>query len=97
MPKRISRRKALAQHLGRADIQESTLPSSEAAKSLLNGEEGGIAKFAASTVLRSILIMPGLLLGGVREPKKIVMGSLISSTMISSFVLLYLAAKPAHK
>lgn len=81
--------------------KDASLPSSEAAAAVLNGEAGSWAKLFASTVLRAILIAPGLALGGVREPKKLLWGSLASSVLITGFILAYLhtgskSARPTH-
>lgn len=78
-------------NLGRVDVKEASLPSSESAKALLNGEPGGWWKFTSSTILRSILIAPGLIIGGVRKPSQILVGSLASSMLISTFIITYLA------
>lgn len=79
--------------LGGETVKNASLPSSEAAASFLNGEDGGFAKIISSTLLRALLIAPGLALGGVREPKKVIIASLASSLMISTFILVYLGAK----
>jgi hypothetical protein len=70
---------------------KKSLPSSDAAAEFLRGTEGGTGKIIASTVLRSVLILPGLLVVGV-EPKKAVFGSLISSGLITGFILIYMGA-----
>lgn len=81
------------QGLAGATVKNASLPSSEAAASFLNGEDGGFAKIISSTLLRALLIAPGLALGGVREPKKVIIASLASSVMISTFILVYLGVQ----
>ena len=65
----------------------ASLPSSSAAAEVLAGTSGGVPRFIGATALRSGLIFPGLLLAGVA------LGALLSSGMISGFVLAYLALK----
>lgn len=73
-----------------AGAGECALPSSSAAKNFLKGEDGGAFEMVAATALRSILIAPGLYLAGVRD-RKLIAASLLSSTMITGFVVGYLA------
>jgi len=74
---------------------KAALPSSEAASAFLAGAEGSTTKLVGSTVLRAALIAPGLWIAGVRDPKKIVLGALTSSALISTFILIYMnATKP---
>lgn len=68
---------------------KTSLPSSDAAKHVLEGKPGAWLEFGASTVLRGVLVMPGLLIAGV-DAKKALLGSMISSVLISTFVIGYL-------
>ena len=70
----------------------ASLPSSSAAADVLAGTSGGVPRFIGATALRSGLIFPGLLLAGVAF-KRAALGALLSSGMISGFVLAYLALK----
>jgi hypothetical protein len=47
-------------------------------------------------LLRSALIMPGLVIGGVRD-KRIIPASLASSTMVSLFLMLYTVVERGRK
>ena len=73
-----------------------SLPSSDAAAEFLKGREGGTGKVIASTVLRSVLILPGLLVVGV-EPRKAFFGSIISSSLITGFILIYMGSHDSKK
>ena len=64
------------------------LPSSESVNAVLTGQENGWLKVTMSTVLRSILIAPGLAVAGARG-WKLVGGSLLSSTTITAFLFVF--------
>lgn len=68
------------------------LPSSDAAKCVLENKPGAVGQLVLSAVLRSALIAPGMLLVGVK-PAKALLGSVISSIFISTFVVTYMGAK----
>lgn len=70
-------------------LQSKSLPSSDAAAKFLRGESGGTFELVTSTVLRSVLIAPGLVIAGV-DGKKALLGSALSSVAITGFVLAYL-------
>ena len=68
------------------------LPSSDAARCVLENKPGAVGQLALSTLLRSALIAPGMLLIGVK-PGKALLGSVISSIFITTFVVTYMGAK----
>lgn len=66
------------------------LPSSESVLSALRGEPGGWGKVLLSTLLRSLLIAPGVALAGGRG-WRLVAGSLVASSSITTFLLIWYA------
>lgn len=75
---------------------QCALPSSDSAKRALDGEPTGARDLAISTLLRSGLIAPGLMIVGI-APKKALIGSLVSSIFISTFIVVYMAAKRGRR
>lgn len=73
-------------------MSSCALPSSDSAKRALDGEANGVRDLALSTLLRSALIAPGMMVVGI-EPKKAVLGSVISSIFITTFILAFMGAK----
>src|SRR5574338_916250 len=69
-------------------IERGSPPSSYCALAVVEGHEGAIPRFALATVLRSLIIAPGLFAVGIRG-KQAVFGSLAASTCISGVLLLY--------
>lgn len=61
-------------------------PTYNAAKKVVNGDLSAPIEFFGWTVLRSLILIPGLALGGVRG-WKLVSGALAGSTMVSLFAL----------
>jgi hypothetical protein len=57
---------------------------------MFNGEPGAVPKVIGHWMLRSVLIMPGLALAGVRD-KRLLTGALLSSTFVSLFLIAYTA------
>jgi hypothetical protein len=55
---------------------------------VLDGAPGAWPKFIGHWLLRSALIMPGLVIGGVRD-KRIIPAALASSTFVSLFLMLF--------
>jgi hypothetical protein len=87
--------------LGNADtVPQGSPPSSYAAYALAEGERGALLRFAGLTVLRALLIAPGVALAGARG-QKLILGSLAGSAVISVAALGYVfvsrkqAAQPA--
>ncbi len=70
------------------DLPEGSPPTSYAAHAAMTGSPRAIASFAGLTLLRSLLVAPGLALVGVRG-KQVVYGSLAASGMISLSALAY--------
>jgi len=69
--------------LGNADtVPQGSPPSSYAAYAIVDGEPGSIVRFAGLTILRALLIAPGVALAGVRG-KQLILGSLAGSGLIS--------------
>lgn len=69
--------------LGNADsIPKGSPPSSYAAYAVVDGERGAVLRFTGLTVLRALLIAPGIAVAGVRG-KQLVYGSLAGSALIS--------------
>lgn len=64
------------------------LPSSESVLAALRGEPGGWGKVLLSTLLRSLLIAPGVFLAGGRG-WKLAAGSLVASSSITTFLLIW--------
>lgn len=73
-------------------IPEGSPPTSYAAHAVLGGEPGAIIRFGALTILRSLLVAPGLAIAGIRG-KPLLYGSLASSGMISAFAIAYCYAQ----
>ncbi len=85
--------------LGNADtLPKGSPPSSYAAYAVLDGERGALLRFLGLTVLRSLLIAPGVAIMGIRG-KQLVLGSLAGSGVISVSALGYVwyARKQAAK
>jgi hypothetical protein len=68
--------------LGAADVPQGSPPSSYAAHAVVQGERGALVRFAGLTVLRSLLIAPGMAVVGVRG-RPLLLGSLAASGLIS--------------
>jgi len=68
------------------------LPSSESVQAVLNHEPNGWTKVVMSTVLRSVLIAPGVAVAGARG-WKLVGGSLLSSATITAFLFIFYRAQ----
>jgi hypothetical protein len=68
--------------------QREVLPSSESVQAAIRGEEGAVVKVVVSTALRSLFIMPGMALVGVRGGK-LIAGSLLSSATITAMLFLF--------
>lgn len=64
------------------------LPSSESVLAAINGEPGGWGKVLFSTLLRALLVAPGVWLAGGRGGR-LVAGSLVASTSITAFLFLW--------
>lgn len=64
------------------------LPSSESVLAALRGEPGGWGKVLLSTLLRSLLIAPGVFLAGGRG-WRLAAGSLVASSSITTFLLIW--------
>lgn len=76
--------------------QTKSLPSSDAASAFLEGAPGGGFALVTSTALRSVLIAPGLIAVGIPW-KKALLGALVSSISITTFILIYMSAKKANQ
>jgi hypothetical protein len=63
---------------------------------VLDGAPGAWPKFLAHWMLRSALIMPGLAIAGVRD-KRLVTGALLSSTLVSVFLVLFTVAERGRR
>lgn len=69
--------------LGNSDtVPQGSPPSSYAAYALVDGERGAVLRFTGLTLLRALLIAPGVALAGVRG-QKLILGSLAGSAVIS--------------
>ncbi len=75
-----------------APTTKASLPSSSSVQELLEGRSGGLARTIASTVLRSGLILPGVLLAGV-PPKRALLAAALGSVGITAFIVIYLGLK----
>lgn len=75
-----------------SDRINAGLPSSDSAAAFLAGEQGSTGRFVSSTALRSLLIFPGLLVAGI-EWRRALLGSLLGSIGISTFILIYMSAR----
>jgi hypothetical protein len=71
-----------------ANIPEGSPPTSYAAYAVVTGERGALLRFAGFTLLRSLIIAPGVALAGVRG-RQLVWGSLAASGVISAAALGY--------
>jgi hypothetical protein len=67
------------------------LPSSDSTLSFLRGEPGGFGKVLTTTLLRALILAPGVWVGGGRG-WRLVTGSLVSSLSISAFLFLWYSA-----
>lgn len=72
-------------------MSSCALPSSDSAKRALDGESNGVRDLALSTLLRSALIAPGMMVVGIK-PGKALLGSVVSSFFITTFIVCYMAA-----
>lgn len=63
---------------------------------MLNGEPGAVPKVIGHWMLRSVLMMPGLALAGVRD-KRLITGALLSSSFVSLFLIGYTAFERQRK
>ena len=78
------------------DLPEGSPPTSYAAHAALKGTPRAIAAFAGLTLLRSLIIAPGLALAGIRG-KKLVQASLAASGTISATALAYVFVSDRKK
>lgn len=67
------------------------LPSSDSTLSLLRGEPGGLGKVVTTTLLRAVILAPGVWVGGGRG-WRLVGGSLVASLSITAFLFLWYSA-----
>lgn len=75
--------------LGNADtVPQGSPPSSYAAYAVVRREPGALVRFTGLTVLRSLLIAPGMALAGVKG-RPLLLGSLAASGVISLTALGY--------
>jgi hypothetical protein len=63
---------------------------------VFDGEPGGWPKFISHWLLRSVLIMPGLVIGGIRD-RRIIPAALASSTFVSLFLVFYTAVERGRR
>jgi hypothetical protein len=63
---------------------------------VLDGAPGAWPKFIGHWFLRSALIMPGLAIAGVRD-KRLITASLLSSTLVSLFLVMYTVTERGRK
>lgn len=68
------------------DAERRLYPTYKTANRIVNGDMTAPVEFFGWTVLRSVILMPGLAVAGVRG-WKIVTGALAGSTMVSLFAL----------
>ena len=73
-----------------------SLPSSEAVQSALAREPGGWGKVVTATLLRALLIAPGMAVAGARG-WRLAGGSLLSSTTITAFLFVFYSANGAPR
>jgi hypothetical protein len=73
-----------------------TAPSSASVCGVLDGAPGAWPKFIGHWFLRSALIMPGLAIAGVRD-KRLITASLLSSTLVSLFLVMYTVTERGRK
>lgn len=69
-------------------VPEGSPPTSYAAYAVLQGEKGALLKFSALTLLRSLIIAPGMAVAGIRG-KKLLYGSMAASGVVSAVALGY--------
>jgi|694.fasta_scaffold66028_8 hypothetical protein len=74
--------------LGQLAGDAPPLPSSDSTLSLLRGEPGGLGKVVTTTLLRAVILAPGVWIGGGRG-WRLVGGSLVSSLSITAFLFLW--------
>lgn len=70
------------------EVPEGSPPSSYAAASCARGDAGALPRMFGLTLLRALLIAPGVAMAGVRG-KQLVYGSLAGSGLITVSALLY--------
>jgi len=63
---------------------------------VFDGEPGAWPKFISHWLLRSVLIMPGLVIGGIRD-RRIIPAALASSTFVSLFLVFYTAVERGRR
>jgi len=66
--------------------ERAAYPTYKTAHRVLNGDMTAPVEFFGWTVLRSLILMPGLAIGGVRG-WRLITGALAGSTMVSLFAL----------
>ena len=69
-------------------IPQGSPPSSYAAYAVVNGERGALLRFVGLTLLRGLIIAPGMALAGVKG-KQLLLGAAAASGLISSSALVY--------
>lgn len=72
-----------------------SLPSSDAVQTVLDRQRGGWGKVVTSTLLRALLIAPGVAVTGARG-WKLVGGSVLSSVTITSFLFVFYSMQPQN-
>jgi len=73
-----------------------TSPSAASVCDVLDGKSGAMPRFLGHWLLRSALIMPGLVIAGVRD-KRLLTGAIMGSTMISLFLLFFTTVERARR
>jgi hypothetical protein len=74
----------------------ATLPSAQSAADLVEGKPGSLRRVETHMALRAALLVPGLYLAGVRDPKKLALGALGGAAGIETFVLIYQLVQKAR-
>ncbi len=62
-------------------------PSTYAGYDVVTGKAGGVPRMLLMTGLRATLIVPGLYLAGMRDPRRLAKSAVFASAGISLFVL----------
>jgi len=74
-----------------AFVERESPPTSYAIAALLNGEPDGPFRLVKGILQRTIFIAPGLWVSGIREPKQLLLSTIVTSTSVSLFLIAFFA------
>lgn len=74
-------------------VPRESPPSVYAAAAVVEGQPGAWTNLVMNTLLRAVLLMPGLAIGGVRDLRTNVTAALTASGLLSGIILIHYYTK----